>query len=118
MSEMGGGSEIEERKGGREKDRGERRGKKKIPVYLFQCGPNRDGQRIERERLFMCASIPVQTRRSERGREREKERERENVTAGKLRQSIRSPGPKELVLGFVELLRYFLPGTTRLAFNN
>lgn len=77
MSEMGGGSEIEERKGGREKDRGERRGKKKIPVYLFQCGPNRDGQRIERERLFMCASIPVQTRRSERGREREKERERE-----------------------------------------
>lgn len=39
------------------------------------------------------------------------ERERESTTAGKLRQSIRSPGPKELVLGFVELLRYFLPGT-------
>ena len=46
-------------------------------MYLFQCGPNRDGQRIERERLFMCASIPVQTRRSERGKERAKKRERE-----------------------------------------
>lgn len=62
--------------------------------------------------VFPCR--PGEVKEGERG----KKRERENVTAGKLRQSIRSPGPKELVLGFVELLRYFLPGTTRLAFNN